>query len=152
MTFNILFLIQCIVCVLVIFILIRVYNNNNNNNNIKEQYNTLRSNEHINYDNSYDNSDDYESYAKYNNKKSPITNINDYNKQDQEQCEYQERERLDNFNDEFFNFKTRINNNSQMDDPVDKINRMSKIQDYNADTKISDVYDNLVSAGDYKYK
>lgn len=60
--------------------------------------------------------------------------------------EIDDEERNEIFNDEFFNFKNRVNNSSTgVDDPVEKINRTRFTLDKNIGATISDVYDELTS-------
>lgn len=65
-------------------------------------------------------------------------------------CEQSECEKIDAYNNRFFNFRTRINNNSHQNDSVDNINITNKAQDYYVGAKISDIYDDLVNSNDYK--
>jgi hypothetical protein len=53
-------------------------------------------------------------------------------------------DRIENFNNEFFNFNSRINNDSHLDDSVEKFNRMNQGQDYPIGMSISDIYDDIV--------
>lgn len=58
--------------------------------------------------------------------------------------------RINNFNDNFFNFGSRINNSSAYNDPVLAINLSDHAQRFNPGDKISDIYDSLAGVGDYR--
>ena len=59
---------------------------------------------------------------------------------------------IDNFNDDFFNFKSRLYHDSSYFDPVQKINSMEQSKLYNIGTKISSIYDDIAGAGDFRQK
>lgn len=59
---------------------------------------------------------------------------------------------IDNFNDDFFNFRSRLYNDSSYSDPVQKINSMEQGKLYKIGTKISDIYDDIAGTGDYRKK
>lgn len=83
------------------------------------------------------------------NKDNKIVTPEKYNENDNnldnplKQIPYTYRNRIENFNDNFFNFQNRINNESITDNPVDKINRMDRGRNYDIGMTISDIYDNL---------
>ena len=64
--------------------------------------------------------------------------------QDMDECDV-----IDNYRNNFFSFNTRINNPSNINDPVDMINLTNNGQAYPVGMKISDIFDNLTKN---KYK
>lgn len=65
-------------------------------------------------------------------------------------CKNSECRKIDKYRNQFFNFQTRINNNSHLNDSVDNINITNKGRDYDVGVNIADIYDDLVNTNDYK--
>ena len=59
---------------------------------------------------------------------------------------------IDNFNDDFFNFRSRLYHDSSYGDSVQRINSMEQSKLYDIGTKISDIYDDIAGAGDFRKK
>jgi hypothetical protein len=60
-----------------------------------------------------------------------------------------EREKIEHFNNNYFNFQNRVYHNTHLTDSVDNLNVSNNGNDY-VGNKISSIYDNIVNSKDYK--
>ena len=130
--FNKKYLIILFICLIVIYIIYKFYKPTENFDNINTSKYYLTSEDIVNKVNNDNFMIDLEEINKF--EDNTQSNI------------------IDNFNDDFFNFRSRLYHDSSYFDPVQKINSMEQSKLYNIGTKISSIYDDIAGAGDFRFK